>query len=401
VHADDLTVSVLFGTGTIRPEIQELLNSIPQLKLLEQSCDPQKFIELYQRVPSDLVLVEMDGEVQVPEWLEALTQTLPHVPVMVCSHSREPDFLIRAMQVGIREFLPLPLAKPEMEAAVARMCVAKKRLQPVDSSQQGHVIVVTGHKGGVGATTLAVNLTVALGELTAERLALVDLGRPFPDVGNFLDQEASYSISDLIHNLSSLDQSFIQRIMQPYGAKISILHGCADFKDQDFLEAESLEKIFAILRSLYRYVVVDLSHWLDDLFLKVIMEADMVLMLTGLTIPDLRNLKRFWPLLLESHQGLRKIKMVVNRHDKGNGLQLRDLEQITQTPVFDSLPSDYITLLEALNQGAPLGISAPRSKLWLKVKQMAVRVKREREFVSGGVEELVEEKAPKRKFLLF
>lgn len=400
MQTNNLTVSVLFGTGTVCPEIQELLKTIPQLKLLEQTCDPHNFINAHQRVSPDLVLVEMNGEVSVPDWLETLTQSLPHTPVLVCSHSREPDFLIRAMQVGIREFLPLPLAKTDLEAAVARVCVAKKRVPPEDS-QQGYVIVVTGHKGGVGTTTLAVNLAVALEELTTDRLALVDLGRPFPDVGNFLDQEATYSISDLVHNLANLDQSFMQRIMQPYGARMSILHGCADFKDQEYLEIEALERTFSMLRSLYKYIVVDLGHWLDDLFVKVITEADLVLMLTGLTIPDLRNLKRFWPSLLELHQGQGKIKLVVNRHDKGNGLQLRDLEQITQAPVFDTLPSDYFTLLEALNQGAPLGVSAPRSKLWQKIKQLAERVKRQREIMRGGTEELVAEKAPKRRFLVF
>ncbi len=384
----------------MRPEIQEIVHSLPHLKLLEQTCDPQNFVSLGQRIPPDLVLVEMDGEVKVPEWLEGLTQSLPHTPVLLCSHTREPDFLIRAMQVGIREFLPLPLAKSDLEAAVARLSLVKKRIQPVES-QQGKLIVVTGHKGGAGTTTLAVNLAVALGEACNERLALVDLGRPFPDVGNFLDQEASYSISDLIHNLESLDQSFIQRIMQSYGSTISILHGCADFKDQDYLEGEGLEKIFALLRSLYKYVVVDLGSWLDEIFLKVVTEADTVLMLTGLTIPDLRNLKKLWPLLLEWHIGQRKIKIVVNRHDRGNGLQLRDVEQITQTQVYETLPSDHFSLLEAMNQGVPLGITSPRAKLWQKIKQVAERMKDEGEGLGAGDAEKGGAKAPKRKFFLF
>ena len=70
------------------------------------------------------------------------------------------------------------------------------------------MLVVTGHKGGSGSTTVAVNLAMALGELIPEGLALVDLGRPFPDVGNFLDLEPSYSILDLMQNMNDLDQVF-------------------------------------------------------------------------------------------------------------------------------------------------------------------------------------------------
>jgi pilus assembly protein CpaE len=400
VLREKLTVSVLFGTGIQRPEIQQILDSLPQLKLLDQSCDPQGFLQRDHGIPPDLLLVELDGENQVPQWLEYLAQNLYHIPVLVCSSNRDPDFLIRAMQLGIREFLPLPLDRDNLEAALERVWLAKKRVQPLEQ-RKGQIIVVTGHKGGAGATTVAVNLALALGELTSGRLALVDLGRPFPDVGNFLDQEATYCISDLIQNISSLDQSFIQKIMQPYSAKLSILHGCSDFKEQDSIELEVLEKVFAILRHLYHYIIIDLSHWLDDLFLKVITEADLVLMLSGLTIPDLRNLKKFWPLLTEWHQERDKIKIVVNRFDRGNGLQLRDLEQIIQTPAFDTLPSDSLILMEAQNQGSPLSIVASRSKLWHKIKQLAERVKQERESFCGDLEEAAAPAPAKRKFWVF
>ncbi len=398
MQSDNLTISVLFGTGVKRPEIQKVLESLPQLKLLEQTCDPQGYVSLHKGAWPDLVLVEMDGENQIPKWLETLTTDLSKTPVFLCSHSREPDFLIRVMQVGIREFLPLPLNRKDLEAAVNRAWVTQKRHQSSDSQQQGQVIVVTGHKGGSGSTTVAVNLAVALGEMTRENLALVDLGRPFPDVGNFLDLEPAYSILDLTQNLNNLDQSFIERIMQPYGSNLFILHGCSDFREQDNIEPESIGKIFKLLRSFYKYVIVDLSHWLDDFFLQVVMEADLVLMLTGLTVPDLRNLKRLWPAFLEWYQDRRKIKLVVNRFDRGNGLQLRDVEQMVQQPVFATLASDYLLMMETLNRGTPLGVTAQRSKLWRGMKSLAQQVRRE---LPGGDEQVALDVAPKRRFWLF
>lgn len=398
MHPDNLTVSVLFGTGAPRPEIQEILETLPQLSILGHSCDPENFLNQHQEESPNLVLVEMGADDTIPHWLEKLTEGLPQTPILLCSSNRDPDFLIRAMQVGVREFLPLPLNPADLDAAVNRIWQSKKRLLAADN-RKGQIIVVTGHKGGVGATTVAVNLAVAMAELAPERLALVDMGRPFPDVANFLDQEVNYSITDLIHNLSDLDQSFIQRIMQLYGKKIAILHGCPDFKEQEGLELEAVEKIFAILRGLYRFIIVDLSHWLDDLFLQVIMEADQVLMVTGLTVPDLRNLKKLWPMFNEWHLGQNKVKMVVNRYDKGNGLQLRDMEQITHHPVFHTLPADYHTMMDALNQGTPLMTTAPRSKLWRGLEQLAERIKGDNP--RGEAEELVAAAAPKRKFWVF
>jgi pilus assembly protein CpaE len=397
VNFDQLTISVLFGNGVERPEIKDALDKLPQLRVLGQTSDPQSFISQHKNMALDVALVELNGDCQIPDWLESLPQELPHTHVLVCSFNREPDFLIRAMQVGIREFLPLPLSKPDLEAALNRVCLNRKRTQTV-SDRQGQVIVITGHKGGVGSTTLAINLAEALGEYTSERIALLDLGRPFPDVGNFLDQESDYSIVDLVHNASTLDQPFIQRIMQPYGARLSILHGTSDFREQDSLELEGLGQIFTILRHMYKFIVVDLSHWLDELFLKVMTEADMVLMLTALTIPDLRNLKKLWPYILEWHQERRKIRIVVNRFDNSSGLQLRDLENLLQHPVFATLPHDYAALMQCLNQGTPLTTTVPRAKLWRSIKELASKVVEE---LGEPEQEASGEAATRKRFWIF
>ena len=397
MYLDQLTISILFGTGVQRPEIGAVLDQLPQLKLLGQTTDPESFAGQLREVSPDVVLVEMNGESQVPEWLANLPQEMPQTQVLVCSYSREPDFLIRAMQVGIREFLPLPLTQGDLEGALSRVRLARKQLMPVDN-RQGRIIVVTGHKGGAGSTTVAVNLAQALAETTPGRLALIDLGRPFPDVGTFLDQESKYSIADLIQNIATLDKSFMQRIMQPYGARLSILHGAADFKDQDSIELESLERIFALLRNMYDFIVIDLSHWLDELFLKVMTEADMVLMLTGLTVPDLRNLKKLWPYTMEWHQDKRKIKIVVNRYDSSCDLQLGDLGNILQHPAFATLPSDYQAMMQSLNQGTPLMGAAPRSKLWRGIKELASRVVEE---IGDGEQAAASAATPRKKFWLF
>jgi pilus assembly protein CpaE len=381
MYPEGLTISILYGSGARDPGIQEVLEGLPQLRIMDQSVDPQEFCQRLQGPSPDVVLVDLDGRNDLPEWLAQLTQELPQTPILMCSHIREPELLIRAMQVGIREFLPLPLRRDDMEGALQRVWTTRQRQQlqlaDANGAGQGRLVVVTGHKGGVGVTTVAVNLALALGEITSERTALVDLGRPFPDVGNFLDQDASYTIYDLVQNLQNLDQSFVQRIMQPYERNLAILHGCSDFKEQDSIELEALEKIFELLRGLYKWVVVDLSHWLDGTFVQVIKEADVLLMLTELTIPDIRNLKKLWPFMGEWEQAHKKVRMVINREYQGDGLQVRDLEQVVQKPVYETLPSDYHTLVKAVNQGTPLAVAAPRSKLYRAVVRLAQKLQDE------------------------
>ena len=265
----------------------------------------------------------------------------------------------------------MPLTREVLEGALQRVQLSKQR--QATGHAQGAVVAVTGHKGGSGTTTIAINLAVALEELSAERYALVDLGRPFPDIGNFLDRDSTYDLVDVIHNLDSLDQSFFQRIMQPYGNNLDILHGISDFKEQDSLDLEGVGKISASPRALPAYRGGP-GPFIDELFFRVFQEADLVLMLTELNVPNIRNLRKLWPTLKDWDQGRKKLKVVVNRYDKGNDLGMRELEMIIGEPPLAILAHDYQPLIEAINKGVPLAKVGPRSKLYLGLKEVAQKI---------------------------
>lgn len=394
-----LTIEVLYSEGNKRLEILEILESFLQLKVLGWSCDPQEFISRVQNLAPDLILVYLGGDIVVPDWLEALHYQAPvQSQILACTSTRNPDFLIQLTQSGIKEILPLPLQRQDVKAALARMVDDRKRLiQSGASRPSGSVVIITGIKGGVGCTTLVVNLSQALSNLTTERIALVDLSRPFPDIAHFLDLEVPYTIMDLVNNLASLDQDFIQKIMQPYGDNLAVLSGWPDIKGLDNIAPGTLEKIFETLRSLYRWIIVDLNCDPDTLFYQTLKEADLMLILTQMSVPGLRNLKKIWS-ILEEWQGSHKsrLKIVVNRYMKGGGMDLKSLEQITRQPVFFTLPNDYQTVIESVNLGTPFVKTAPDSPLSRSLQQLAKKVTEE---MGGGSK--VEVAAARRWFRIF
>lgn len=371
-----LNVSVLYGDSPPNPAIPEILAEIPKVRLLCQAAGPKDLESHSFGVPLDCVLVYLDGEQTLPEWLQDLAAEQPHTAIMLCSARMEPEFLIQAMQRGVREILPLPLAKSDLEAAFGRIRMLKRRVSD-PMATKGRILVVTSHKGGLGTTTVAVNLALALAELQSQKLALLDLGRPFPDVGNFLDVEAPYNLYDLIQNVYNLDRAFLEKIIQPYEDKLAIIHGISDFKEQDSLDLEAMDKIFAFLRATYPWTIIDLSHWLDELFVKVLGEADVVIMLTTLTVPNLRNLGYLWPMLRQWQLVQNKVKLVVNNYEKGTGLSLRNLDQVIKEPAFAALPADGQNASEAINRGVPLAKIAPNSKLWLAIMELAQKLHQE------------------------
>jgi pilus assembly protein CpaE len=367
---DMLNISVLYATEAPDPACAKLLESLPKVQIVGQTKDPEEVMGQSHGPVADLVMVYMNGDDSLPEWLETLTNGLPQTAVFLCSEKIDPEFLLKAMRLGVREVVPLPLNQEELEDAFDRVRASRRRLSEA-TGVAGKILTITGNKGGVGATTVAVNLSVALARLQPGRVVLVDLGRPYPDIGNFLDRDSMYTIFDLIQNQENLDNTFMEKTIQPFEKNLALVHGVSDFNDQDSINLDGLMKVFTILKNHYRWVVVDLSHWLDELYLQVVQDSDLVLMLVELTVPDLRNLGHLWPLLRNWMQVLEKVKLVVNRYDRSSGLSLGNLEQVLKRKAYFTLPSDYDNVSEAINRGVPLANAAPKSRLWTSIEGLA------------------------------
>jgi pilus assembly protein CpaE len=369
-----LKVSVLFGNGTENPTIPELLGTFGDLKLLKQARDPQTFLSQHQDLDPDLIVVDLNGFQEIPGWLQEIINKMPRSEIAVCSQCRDPDFLIRIMKMRIGSFIPLPLAKEEVEAVLERVLAERHRRE--GETGRGQLVAVIGTKGGVGVTTLATNLGVALAEKVPGGVVLVDMAKPFPEVGQFLDLKGAYTIEDLIQHADSLDPLFIQKVVQQHKSKMGVIlnNPSFDTEYQALPDVRAVSKIFSTLRETYNWVVVDLGFWPDLLFIKMLQEADQVLLLTELSVPDLQNMKKIRGLFQRWEVDEEKIQVVVNRFKKDYTLGLQDLKNIFPGATFFTLPSDYGSLIEAINQGVPLAEVAPNSKLWRKLKELSTEL---------------------------
>jgi pilus assembly protein CpaE len=371
MHNEVLTVAVLHEAADSKSQVADILASCPRLRVLHQATDPEELLRQSQDTQPDLVIVDLKNG-NMPDWLGDMTHRLPQTAVMVCSENREPDFLIRVIQLGVREFVPMPLLRSDLEAALERVRATRKRRSGTPEASQGRILAVTGLKGGMGATSVAVNLAVTLAEKHPDRVVLVDLGRPFPDVGKFLDLAQQSSLPDLMEQMDLLDAGFVKKTLSHHNARLSVLHGCANFTDWQSIDLRVLAKVWAILRSTFDWIVIDLGHWLDDLYLQTIQEADQVLVLVDLMVPNIKNLQSLWETLQRHNLTSKKVKFVVNRYHKmdGGDLALEGLQRIQQQPVFFTLPSDEQAVSESINHGLPLRDVAPRSKLCRGLRQM-------------------------------
>ncbi len=377
MHKRTINVSVLNGTQAPDPVLQETLQSLDQLRLLKGAEDPETFLTLHQAKPPDVVLVELNGKGMIPGWLKPLIERLPRSEVLVCSPNRDPDFLIQIMKLHSGGFIPLPLDREDFLATLQRLRINAGN----DGAGQAQVLAVTGTRGGVGTTSAATNLAVALAEFLNGGVILVDLARPFPQVGQFLDLKGGHTVMDLVESAGSLDPVFIQKVVQKHKSGLEVLVGHPSYQlhAQTFADFPALDNIYAALRSAYDWVVADLGAWLDKHYIRMLQEADQILLVTELTVPDLQNLKFLKAMWRDWNIDDSKVKILVNHYVKHSSLVLKDLENFCYQPAFATLPHDYPALLEAINQGMALGELTPRSRLWRSLKDVAATLVDERQ----------------------
>jgi pilus assembly protein CpaE len=195
----------------------------------------------------------------------------------------------------------------------------------------------------------------------------------------------------LADSSESLDPLFIQKVIQKHDSGLDIVLGPQSFSyDSPSLEfavlpePRSLKKVFEAFRSSYSWVVVDLGSWLDLFYFQILQAADQVLLVTELTVPDLRNLKVIHALWRDWDVYDQNMKVVVNRYVKDYSLGLKDVENISHQPVTFTLPHDIAVMREAINQGMALKDSAPHSKLRRKLKGLAAELEAERKRQTEG-----------------
>ncbi len=127
MNTDKLNISIIYGAGLPFAPLSDLLNNLPLVEATEQFPDVTAFLRKTPETAPDSVVVYLNGLDTPPQWIESLCRKFPQVPVMACSERLEPDFLMRAMQLGVREFLPLPLDREVLEAALGRVQLSKRR----------------------------------------------------------------------------------------------------------------------------------------------------------------------------------------------------------------------------------------------------------------------------------
>ncbi len=398
-----IRIMIVDDVAETRENLRKLLSFAPDIEVVGAAASGEEGIEMAKQSQPHIILMDinmpgMDGITAT----EAIMQEVPMTQVVVLSVQGESDYLRRAMLAGARDFLTKPPSGDELMGTIRQVYeTGKKRAAVVAPTHQtsqtampaageklkhaGNIIAVYSPKGGVGCTTVAVNLAIALQQQigASKKVGLLDANFQFGDVGVMLNLTASRSIADLVAQVDTLDDDMLSSALSAHGTGIKVLLAPPHPEAAEILMvpssdggiggASALKPILNLMRQDFDVTIVDMWSRVDEMTLSILDAATLIVLVVTPTIPSIKNARLFLEVAGKLGYPTNNIALVVNRADRRAGIRV---EQIAQAliPVAAQIPLDDQAVMAATNRGVPFALQDPNRPIAQGIKELAENV---------------------------
>jgi len=306
--------------------------------------------------------------------IERLKSEFPDLSIFAQSSSKAPELIIASMRAGAQEFFTRPVNEHELSQAIER--ARRRKDQVTGRGRTGTLITVFSKVGGSGVTTVAVNLGIALAQISAKRSALLELNLQHGDAASFLNLNPRYSIIDTCESGDRVNSDKLQSCMTHHEAGLSVLSEPPHPAASDEVSANQVQQVLLHLRSMYPYVVVDTPHVFEPRSMTAMDLSDMVIVVIAATVTSIRATKKVLGLFRELGYSPDKVRLVLNRVGRNDRIDPQELRETLNYPTFWTIPNNYRDAINAINSGVPLTAQKRLSNVAKSIIEMAETVHR-------------------------
>jgi pilus assembly protein CpaE len=342
---------------------------------------PVASIDLLRERLTGIPLVAVLGpSCATPDGLAAAEKLIgdrPEIGAILIAPELSTDMFRQALRAGIRDVLPAPVDTSQLADAVRRVVETLSAARPTTSafgepgSDLAHVITVFSTKGGAGKSVIAANLAVVLAKRSDKPVVLVDADLQFGDVAVMLKLAPQHTIVDAVGSIDRLDPSLLQNLLvrhEPSG--VFVLPAPLEPAFADQIGADEMVRIVEMLRTFSAYIVVDTPAYFNDVVLGLIEVSDDVLLVAGMDIPNIKNVKIGLQTLRLLNTPMSKLRLILNRANSKVKLDVGEVERTLQVKADSLIPSDVV-VPQSVNKGTPVVLDAPKSGVARAVEQLA------------------------------
>ncbi len=323
---------------------------------------------LVLKLRPDVVLIDEEvGGVNALELVQGLIARVPAVATLVALSAGDIAKAEQLILSGASAFIVKPFAAVELFDTLERVKRLKTGKMPGEvegEEPQGRIIVVCGPKGGVGRTTLAVNLAVALAQMINEDVVLVDASSSVGDIDLMLNLHPAHTLADMPSDPEEIDDRVLEAVLAEHASGVRVLAGWRELERLEAYRPAWLAKILSCLRDMVRYVVVDLDSTIDETALAMVELCDWAILVVTPEITALRPTRLFMELISDVGLGSvdDKLLLVLNRASSQGGVPTRDIERQLRLPIVGTIPSQGRVVTASANRGVPVVSGERRSR---------------------------------------
>jgi pilus assembly protein CpaE len=371
-------VAIVDPSDATREPLRNLLLGVETVWLEAECSRYEFFVDVIRQSHPDLAVIALDSDhTKALQLISQLASEFPNMPVLAVSSRGEGQSILQALRAGAKEFLTAPVVLEELLTALQRLrqnrLSSDGTMKPNGAPKvESLVVAVVGSRGGVGCTSIAVNLGCVLAQEPGHNVALIDLDLALGDADVTLDLIPDYTLADVAMNIDRLDMTFLRRSLCKHETGLSVLPHPMQMEDISLIHEDHLQRVIGLLRASYTHLVFDLSKRFTPTDLTALRMADVILLIAQLELTSLRNVVRMLH-TLNAEDGLgQKVHVVINRVGSDEGeITLKKAEEIIGQTVYWQVPNDYKAVVGARNAGVPLLKFAPRSKTHLSLVALA------------------------------
>jgi pilus assembly protein CpaE len=380
--SDQIHVLIVDDIAETRDHLAKLLGFDADIDVVGAAASGEEALEMAARLRPDIVLMDinmpgMDGITAT----EQLSSRVPTAATIMMSVQGEADYLRRSMLAGAREFLVKPFSSDELTASI-RQVHAREREKigrmaaaspaAATSGEPGRIVAVFSPKGGVGRTTIAVNLAIAAAA-TRGSVVLVDGSFQFGDVGVLLNlNPRTKSIADLVPELEAGgDPESLDTFVVSHSSGLKALLAPPTPEMAELVTAASVRQVLDALRARNDLVIVDCGAAFNEPTLAILDMADTILAVLTLEITSIKNLRLFLEVAEQLGYSRTKVRLVLNRADSALGIRVADVEHSLGRTVDHSIVSDGKSVVLALNRGVPFIVANKDAQVSQDIQRIA------------------------------
>jgi pilus assembly protein CpaE len=395
--ADQIRVLIVDDIPETRDHLTKLLGFESDIEVVGAAASGAQAISLAAASSPDVILMDinmpdMDGITAT----ERLSAEVPDAAVVMMSVQGEADYLRRSMLAGAREFLVKPFSSDELTASIRQVYAreaekaSRRAATPVmatggnngtegGADKDGQIVAVFSPKGGVGRTTVAVNMAIAAATELGKSVVLMDGSFQFGDVGVLLNlNPKNKSIADLVPELEAGEPESLDTFVINHSAGIRVLLAPPSPEMAELITPTAVKRVLEALRRQHDLVIVDCTSWFNETTLSILDSADVVLTMLSLEITSIKNMRLFLEVADQLGYEQGKVKLVLNRADSSLGIRVTDVENSIGRKVDHTIVSDGRSVVYALNRGVPFFLSNREAQVSQDILRLAAAVTGER-----------------------